>query len=95
MDNVDLQIYLSQIKTFFNQNPDELVNLLGRANPEDFFKGVARLASENLEKGKDIQLTNQQMIDLVVELNKTKNGIVLKEILTPIMEGKFGKIYLN
>jgi hypothetical protein len=95
MDNVDVQIYLSQVKTFFDQNPDELVNLLGSANPKDFFEGVARLAAENLEKGEDVQLTNKQMIDLIVELNKVKKGIVVREMLTPYMETKFGKIYLN
>ena len=95
MDNVDVQIYLSQVKTFFDQNPDELVNLLGGANPKDFFEGVARLAAENLEKGEDVQLTNKQMIDLIVELNKVKKGIIVREMLTSYMETKFGKIYLN
>lgn len=95
MDNVDVQIYLSQVKTFFEQNPDELISLLGKAKPEDFFNGVARLAAKNLEKGEDVQLTNKQMIDLIVELNKVKKGITVKEILTPFTETKFGKIYLN
>jgi len=95
MDNVDVQIYLSQVKTFFDQNPDEFINLLGKANPKDFFEGVARLAAENLKKGEDVQLTNKQMIDLIVELNKVKKGIVVREMLTPYMETKFGKIYLN
>jgi hypothetical protein len=35
------------------------------------------------------------MIDLIVELNKVKKGIVVREMLTPYMETKFGKIYLN
>ena len=95
MDNVDVQIYLSQVKTFFEQNPDELINLLGKAKPEDFFEGVARLAAENIDNGEDVQLTNKQMIDLIVELNKTKKGLIVREVLTPVMEGKFGKIYLN
>jgi hypothetical protein len=95
MDNVDVQIYLSQVKTFFEQNPDELINLLGKAKPEDFFEGVARLAAENIDNGEDVQLTNKQMIDLIVELNKTKKGLIVREVLTPVLEGKFGKIYLN
>jgi len=95
MDNVDVQIYLSQVKTFFEQNPDELINLLGKAKPEDFFEGVARLAAENIDNGEDVQLTNKQMIDLIVELNKTKKGLIVREVLTPVLESKFGKIYLN
>jgi hypothetical protein len=95
MDNVDVQIYLSQIKTFFEQNPDELINLLGNAKPEDFFDGVARLAAKNLDNGEDVQLTNKQMIDLIVYLNGVQTRTIKKEVLVPYVEYKFGKIYLN
>lgn len=37
MDSIDIEIYLSQIKTFFNENPEQLLKLLGQANAEDFF----------------------------------------------------------
>jgi len=95
MENVNVQIYLSQIKTFFEQNPDEFVNLLGKANPEDFFDGVEKLATKNLENGEDVQLTNKQMIDLIVDLNKVYNHPIKIEVLVPYIEHRFGKIYLN
>lgn len=96
MDNVDVQIYLSQIKTFFNENPEQLIKLIGKASPEDFFDGVLRVALENVEKGEDVQLTNNQMIQLVVELNeKQKTFLKTVEVIVPYVHHKFGKIYLN
>lgn len=95
MDKVDIEIYLSQIKTFFNENPEQLLKLLGQASAEDFFMGVKMIATENMEKGEDIQLTNNQIIDLVVELNKPKQKKLITEVLVPYVNHKFGKIYLN
>ena len=95
MNNVDIEIYLSQIKTFFNENPEQLLKLLGQANAEDFFKGVKKIALENAVKGEDIQLTNNQMIQLVVDLNKPKQKVQTTEVLVPYINHRFGKIYLN
>ena len=93
MDNVDIEIYLSQVKTFFNQNPEQLIKLLGQASAEDFFNGVKKIALKNMENGEDIQLTNNQMIELVVELNKPK--LQTTEVLVPFIKHDFGNIYLN
>ena len=96
MDNVDVQIYLSQIKTFFNENPEQLFKLIGKASPEDFFDEVRRVALENAEKGEDVQLTNNQMIQVVVDLNqKQKTFLKTVEVIVPYVQHKFGKIYLN
>ena len=96
MDSVDVQIYLSQIKTFFSENPDQLIKLIGDASPEDFYNEVYRVALENFEKGDDVQLTNNQMIQVLVDLNeKQKDSIKTIEVIVPYVQHKFGKIYLN
>jgi len=95
MDKVDVQIYLSQIKTFFKENPNQLLKLIGKAKPEDFFDGIERIALSNLKNGDDVQLTNNQMIQLVVDLNGKEQKIKKKEVLVPYQKFKFGKIYLN
>lgn len=95
MDSVDIEIYLSQVKTFFNQNPDQLIKLLGQASAEEFFNGVKRIAMKNMENGEDIQLTNNQMIQLVVDLNKPKQKVQTAEVLVPFIQHRFGHIYLN
>lgn len=95
MDSIDIEIYLSQIKTFFNENPEQLLKLLGQANAEDFFKGVKKIAMQNMEKGEDIQLTNNQIIQLVVDLNKPEQKVQTTEVLVPYINHRFGTIYLN
>lgn len=88
MDNVDVQIYLSQIKTFFKENPNELLNLIGSAKPEDFYKGVEKIAEMNFNKGEDVQLTQKQMVNLIVKLNGGGNKKYY-------VKGKFANMFLN
>jgi hypothetical protein len=55
--NIDVQIYISQIKTFFNENPNELINLIGNVESEKFFDEM------------EIILTQRQMLDILVKIN--------------------------
>lgn len=88
--NIDVQIYISQIKTFFNENPNELINLIGNVESEKFFDEMEIIATKNFDNGEDVQLTQRQMLDILVKIN-TNNSY------TPplFMETKLGKIYLN
>jgi len=88
--NIDVQIYISQIKTFFNENPNELTNLIGNVEPEKFFDEMEIIATKNFDNGEEVQLTQKQMLDILVKIN-TNNSY------TPTLftETKFGKIYLN
>lgn len=91
--NIDVQIYISQIKTFFDENPKELVVLIGNTNPDKFFIEMEKMALSNYEKGEDIQLTQKQMLEILVELN-TEDKIE-ESLILPVMKTKFGTIYLN
>jgi hypothetical protein len=90
MSNVDVQIYISQIKTFFNENPDQLVKLIGNINPDVFFNEVEKLSTINYEKGEDVQLTNKQMVNILFRINKGRG-----KTKVAFEETKFGKMYLN
>ena len=90
MSNVDIQIYISQIRTFFNENPEQLVKLIGNINPDIFFDEVEKVSTINYEKGEDIQLTNKQMVSILFKINKGRT----KDIVA-VEETKFGKLYLN
>jgi hypothetical protein len=90
MSNVDIQIYISQIKTFFNENPEQLVKLIGNINPDIFFDEVEKVSTINYEKGEDVQLTNKQMVSILFKINKGRT----KDIVA-VEETKFGKLYLN
>ena len=48
-----------------------------------------------MEKGEDIQLTNNQIIQLVVDLNKPEQKVQTTEVLVPYINHRFGTIYLN
>ena len=90
MSNVDIQIYISQIKTFFSENPGQLIKLIGNINPEIFFNEVEKMSTVNYEKGQDVQLTNKQMVSILFKINKGST----KDIVA-VEETKFGKLYLN
>lgn len=94
--SVDVEIYVSQFKTFFQENPDDLANLIGKADPDQFFLRVYHQALQNLEEGNDIELTQKQLINIIVELNdkdvKVQDELEFK---VPIMKTQFGDFILN
>jgi hypothetical protein len=95
MPNVDIEIYFSQFKTFFVENPKELKKLIGRASDEDFFNEVYSTIHINHEKGEELPLTQKQIMDIVIMLNKTiehKIDTYDKRIFT---KTEFGFICLN
>ena len=68
--NVDVEIYISQLLKFFKDNPNELSNLVPQDKADLFFEKCRDAAILNSEKGDEIILTQKQMIDICVEINK-------------------------
>ena len=68
MKNVDVDIYLNHFKTFFDKNPNDLTELLGDVLVNDFYDKVEEQCYKNLEKGEDVSVTRQQLIDIVLEI---------------------------
>ena len=95
MQNVDIEIYFSQFKTFFRENPRELENLIGKGSPDEFFTEVYNKILENNEKGEDLELTQKQIIDVVLKINQM--GYKKEEHIptTVFTKTKFGEICLN
>jgi hypothetical protein len=94
--SVDVEIYISQFKTFFQENPDDVANLIGKADPDQFFLRVYNQALQNFEKGDDIELTQKQLINIIVELNDKDVQVQDNlEIKIPIMKTQFGDFILN
>lgn len=95
--NVDVEIYVSQFKTFFKENPDEFHNLIGKGKPEDFFYEVRVQAQKNFDEGEEIELTRKQLIDVVLRINNMgpdQSENVEKNLL-PFQQHPMGKIWLN
>jgi hypothetical protein len=94
MKNIDCEIYISQMITFFENNPGDFMDLVGDVQKEDFYKKIREQSLKNLEEGNDFVLTKQQIIDIVVELKVPELNDRLK-IEKHIFKTKFGDIILN
>jgi hypothetical protein len=69
--SVDVEIYLSQLFKFFNDNPNDLQTLIPKNQKEEFFKRCREVVMDNLEKGEELSLTRKQLIDICVEINRS------------------------
>ena len=90
--NVDVQIYLSNFKSFFNNNPNDLINLIGDGDKDKFFEMVQESVIETNEKGEDLELTKKQLIDIMLILTKDR---VEEKVENFILKGPYGDIFLN
>jgi len=96
MKNVEVDIYLNQIKTFFKNNPESLTELIGNTDEEEFYKRVEERSYKNLEEGDEVSLTQQQLIDLVAEMLKLKKkDMEEKKLIGVFQMTDYGLISLN
>ena len=76
MGNLDIEIYMTNFKGFFDKNPDQLRQLIGDIDPKKFFNGVKKIVEFNSEDDeKPLEPTRKQLIDLIVKLNGDKKGV--------------------
>ena len=96
MNNVDIDIYVNQLITFFDKNPNDLIDLIGDLLKESFYEKVREQCVKNSEIGDEISLTQKQIIDIVVELKKVRSIDYDKtKLYSIVQETKFGSIFLN
>jgi len=91
--SVDVEIYLSQLFKFFNENPNELNTLVPQDQKNEFFKKCREAVMINLNKGDELSLTKKQLIEICVKINNKK--IEPKEELFFNAEGLFQKVPLG
>ena len=97
MKNIEVDIYLNQLVSFFDKNPNDLIDLIGQSHKDKFFDKVREVCLQNVENGDDVTLTNQQLIDIVLKINnqKKESKTLSYEVLVPYIKTKFGEIILN
>jgi len=98
MSNIDVEIYLSQLKSFFENNPNDLIELIGDIQKNEFYEKLRHQSYQNLEKGDDFVITKKQMVDIVVELKipELQDKLKPKQVVEGfIQKTKFGNIILN
>ena len=70
MNNLDVEIYMNQFVTFFENNPNDLLELIGDSNRDSFYDLVKEQCEKNLSSGDEVSLTQHQIIEIVVKLKK-------------------------
>ena len=70
MNNLDVEIYMTQFVTFFENNPNDLLELIGDSNKDSFYELVKEQCEKNLSSGDEVSLTQHQIIEIVVKLKK-------------------------
>jgi hypothetical protein len=96
MKNVDIEIYINQFITFFNKNPNDLIDLIGDLLKDDFYEKVKEQCYKNLENNQPVELTKNQLISVVVELKNIQyDEIESKNIESIIQRTQFASFSLN
>lgn len=96
MKNVDIEIYINQFITFFNKNPNDLIDLIGDLLKDDFYEKVKEQCYKNLENNEPVELTKNQLISVVVELKNIQyDEIESKNIESIIQRTQFASFSLN
>jgi len=94
--NVDAEIYLKQLFSFFNTNFDQLVILIGDMSKDNFFDKIRNKVYEHVEKGEsDMELTRKEMIDVIKELYDETKLVKPNQEKTLFMKTEFGTFGLN
>ena len=96
MKNVDVEIYINQFITFFNNNPNDLLQLIGDVLKDDFYDRVKQQSLDNIENGEDVSLTQKQIISIVVELKNSQHDEVDMDMIKSIIyHTQFAHFSLN
>jgi len=97
MNNVEIEIYMNRFINFFENNPNDLMGLIGELDKNEFYELVRYQCTENIEKGDEVSLTQDQIIDIVIrlkkkDLDKSRMIVIVDKVF---QHTKFGLIGLN
>lgn len=97
MKNIDCEVYISQLITFFEKNPNDLIQLIGDGQKEEFYDLLRNQCEENSKKG-DHVISKDQMIEIVLKLKMPEimNIEESKEtVVSYVQKTNWGEINLN
>ena len=97
MNNLDVELYMSQFVTFFENNPNDLLDLIGDSNKDLFYDLVKEQCEKNIGLGDEVSLTQHQIIEIVVKLKKVdlENHQMVVIVDKVFQSTKYGMIGLN
>ena len=94
--SVDVEIYMTQLIEFFEKNPNDLMVLIGDLQKDEFYQKLREKCENNFKEGRDIVLSKEQIVEIVLELKFV--GVESKEkryLNNIIQKTSFGDIILN
>lgn len=97
MRNIDCDVYMSQLISFFEKNPNDLIDLIGDIQKDEFYGMLRDQCEVNHENGDHI-ITREQMINIVLKLKipEIVESEESKEVVKSyVQKTKWGEIILN
>lgn len=85
---------MNNVIKFFKENPKDLLNLVPKEKENDFYNKVRETAIRNIENGKEVSLTQFQMVNICAILNG-KDPILDRKVSKIFETSNFGLICLN
>jgi len=95
MGDLEVDIYMSNLIHFFENNENDLITLIGEIQKEKFYNYLRDECENNLRLGKDVSLTREQIIEIVLKLKLGDIKSTKTSLNNIIMKTKFGDIILN
>ena len=95
MKNVDVEIYINQFISFFENNPNDLILLIGEMDKDIFYDKVKERCYKNLDSGEEISVTRQQLIDIVLDIKSGGKPTKLIDIDKVFKKTNYGYFCLN
>ena len=94
--SVDVEIYMTQLIEFFEKNPNDLMTLIGDLQKNEFYQKLREKCENNFKEGRDIVLSKEQIVEIVLELKFVGVESNEKRYLNNIIQKtSFGDIILN
>jgi hypothetical protein len=97
MRNIDCEVYIRQLITFFEKNPNDLIDLIGDLQKDEFYYLLREQCDENSKNGDHI-ITRDQIINIVIKLKLpeiVKDEESKEVVASYVMKTKWGEIILN
>lgn len=80
--NLEVEIYMKKIIKFFDDNPNELQNIIPIERKDEFFEKIKYYAQINVENFNEPTISRKQIIEICVQLNEKSMEIdIQKNIL--------------
>lgn len=93
--SVDVEIYMNNIIKFFRENPKDLLNLVPKSKEEEFYQKLRETAYRNYDKGEEASLTQNQIIEICVQLNGGPKKVSENSVSNLFVKTNFGEYCLN